>query len=276
LGIGLGLAAPLAGADGFDYAVDLHRRGEHYRAISEFDRWLYFSPDARAPLARRHIAAAYFQGRRWNAAAEAWSRSLAESPTDEAAYFLAESLYELKRLDEAVELYGALAGGSEGFAAPARLRLLSIRLARHEWEGARAQLRAGLDAAQAPLERERWRDWGRRLDQGLDAWSPPPGAALLASALVPGAGQAWAGYPRDGLSALGLVAGFGLWAWVSHQTRNEALTWGFAGLSGVFYLGNLQGAWNAATRSRREQPRRAAQAVIQELPLDGLPEPAAP
>jgi tetratricopeptide (TPR) repeat protein len=68
----------------------------------------------------------------------------------------------------------------------------------------------------------------------------------IASAVLPGAGQAWCGRTADGLFSLLFTGGFAALAIRSHHDGNRSATYllGFLGLS--FYMGNIYGAVNAA------------------------------
>jgi len=75
---------------------------------------------------------------------------------------------------------------------------------------------------------------------------PCPWTAVGLSALVPGAGQFYAGRKRDGiLSLAGVVIAAGASA-LCFMNGYADLGWTFGFFSGLFYTGTLYGAWNSA------------------------------
>ena len=72
------------------------------------------------------------------------------------------------------------------------------------------------------------------------------------SAVVPGLGQLYSGYPCEGLISLASVA---MTALGGVYMRNEGMS-GYSYtlffFSGLFHAGNIYGAWNSAERSNRE------------------------
>lgn len=89
------------------------------------------------------------------------------------------------------------------------------------------------------------------------AWEPlprrSPGLAVGLSAVIPGAGQVYAGAPVQGAGSflLHALAGVGAW-WLVSQ---EQWVWAgvVGGVGGILYLNNLGDAW---VRARRFQERR--------------------
>lgn len=75
------------------------------------------------------------------------------------------------------------------------------------------------------------------------------------SAVIPGLGKAYCGYPGDGLYSLAIVGGFGLLAYDSFR-RHGASTlkgWIFGGATGFFYGGNIYGSVTSALIKNRTQ-----------------------
>jgi hypothetical protein len=79
--------------------------------------------------------------------------------------------------------------------------------------------------------------------------------AVALSALIPGAGQVYTGkYLHGVLSFIGVLATAG-GAWYFYK-RNKDLSMTFMFFSGVFYIGNIYGAYNASSSVNEEIHRR--------------------
>lgn len=98
------------------------------------------------------------------------------------------------------------------------------------------------------------------------------GVAGLLSAVIPGAGQTYAGAPQEGAAAFfvvgGLVAGTALLA-RDPDRRPGAIILGV--ITGSFYLGNIYGAIDAAVRRNRSR-RRTVRRAIEDLERPVWPE----
>jgi len=80
-----------------------------------------------------------------------------------------------------------------------------------------------------------------------------PRLAAGFSALLPGAGQVYAGRRGDGVLSFLAVAGAGAASVLSFMYGYNDLGGMFAFFSGLFYGGNIYGAWNSARRSNRDR-----------------------
>lgn len=101
-------------------------------------------------------------------------------------------------------------------------------------------------------------------------WKRPALAAALSGAL-PGAGQLYAGHPKEALAALTLNTLFiGGAAFAAREQAWPALgVLGFFGLG--FYFGNIYGAADGAIRTNRELRDDTLSAMETELPPMGTP-----
>ena len=94
------------------FADHLFETGDYYRAITEYERVVFFDPDAAAAItARYQIAMSYYRGGKYSLAARHF-RNLAERYPDEAAgkkaaYMVAESHYKDDDYRSAIAALGA-------------------------------------------------------------------------------------------------------------------------------------------------------------------------
>ena len=192
----------------FRFAHTLYTTGEYYRAIGEFQRFLFFHPDH--PLtseAQLTIGLAYFCGERWLQAFEVF-RQITRVTSDasiraEAALWMAETRARGGEPAEAIRLYQELIrqNPTSDMVRRAAYMLGWSYLRQRQWIKARAVF-AQVDA------RSPYHTSAQRLSAALD---PPPAlpqrsptVARLLSTVLPGAGQLYTGHTLDGLIDLGL------------------------------------------------------------------------
>jgi len=199
----------------FAFAQSLFETGEYYRAVGEYQRFLFFQPQhALASQAQLRIALAYFCGEQWLQAFEVFRQvtRMAADPAvrEAAALWMAEALARRGRHEEALRGYREVMAAYPGTPTAARAAYLigwSLLWLR-QWEEAR-QVFAAI-AATSPYYAS-----AQRLASALD---PPPAlpqrsptVARVLSTVLPGAGQIYSGHTVDGLIGLGvhgaLIAG---------------------------------------------------------------------
>jgi tetratricopeptide (TPR) repeat protein len=199
----------------FAFAQWLFDTGEYYRAIGEFQRFLFFSPQhPLASQAQLRIALAYFCGERWLEAFEVFRQvaRVARDPAirEAAALWMAEALAKRGSHEEAMRLYRDVIAKAPGTPSAERAAYLlgwSLLWLR-QWREAR-------QAFAALPETSPYHASAQRLAAALD---PPPAlprrsptVARALSTILPGAGQIYDGDTVDGLIGLGvhgaLIAG---------------------------------------------------------------------
>ena len=231
------------------FAAFLFARGEYDRAATEYLRLLFSATDAeqRAMLALRIGECSFAQGN-FERCLEQQHRFADElrlfRPAREAMFLLAaQSASALGRWQEAVDIlqWSGIAAGSA--ARREQLRLLGITFARMgKLDEAQEAWRTAMREEQDPVSAS--------LLQGIpvlrDAPARSPLLAGVLSAILPGAGYAYAGRPATGLTAL-IINGLFAWATID-AVRGEqygiAAAVGFFGLG--WYVAGITGAASAA------------------------------
>ena len=228
--------------------------GEYYRAITEYQRFLYFFPEAeQANYARLQIGMAYFRGGEYPQAIEAFARIRQSYPSEhfaKAVFYEGVCRSRLKNpkgaQDDFERVVAAAPAAPEADAALAGLALAALD--RNDRDGSRQTVqRLATDYPHTPR--------GAAAADALALFAEdekhPRKSPLLAGALaavVPGSGHAYAGRPRDGLAAF-LVNGLfiaGTVVALEDENYPAAALLGAAGLP--FYLGNIYGASEAARK----------------------------
>ena len=226
---------------------------EFYRAITEYQKLLILFPDsAMADEARFKIGMAYYGGDEFDSAARAFRTLLEKHPTSRyapaAGYQLGLSLWRDHRLDEAAAAFAAVAERypASGDALRARLEGALVAFDNNNTTGSRRELERFLGDYPGDERAGKAREALALLDRELPRKSPL--TAGLLSALLPGAGHLYAGHPGDGATSLLLNGLFIAGTVVAVRQENYAVA-GVVGAIGLpFYLGNIYGAANAATK----------------------------
>jgi TolA-binding protein len=192
----------------FGFAQSLFAAGEYYRAIGEFQRFLFFQPQhPLASEAQMTIGLAFFCGERWLPAFEVFRQVTRATPDAsiraEAALWMAETRARGGDQAEAIRLYQALLRQYPGSVIAQRAAYLIgwSHLRQRQWTEARE--------AFAQVDNESpYHVSSERLVALLD--TPPelpqrsPTVARVLSTVLPGAGQIYTGHTLDGLIGLGL------------------------------------------------------------------------
>jgi TolA-binding protein len=256
----------------FAFAQSLFETAEYYRAIGEFQRFLFFQPaHPLASHAQLTIGLAFFCGERWLQAFEVFRRIARAAPDlsirQEAALWMAETRAHGGDHPEAMRLYQEILRQYPGGALAWRAGYLIgwSRLWQRQWTEARETF------AQVDVKSP-YRGSAERLAAALN---PPPDlpqrspiVARVLSTVLPGAGQIYTGDMLDGLIGLGLhgalIAG----------TTGAVLAGleGAAGIGAFFTWGFYQTQMsNAAARARdfnaQAEERFIGQLAAQERPF---------
>lgn len=244
------LAQPVTAAqpDMFSFAQSLAREADHYRAITEYKRFLhYFPDDPRAAKAQLAIAESFFAGERWEAgdaaAAKVWQNYPGTEDALQARMLYAEAAFKRKDYAAARERYRNLQEFSAALAAQSKQQIgwAYVEEGRlSEAEQSFAQL-----AEPQASELEQFLLDYRQLPR------KSPQLAGTLSALLPGAGQLYTERPKQAGVAFALNAAFiygAIEAW-----NNENYT--VAGILSLFeigwYGGNIYNAMNNAHKINR-------------------------
>jgi tetratricopeptide (TPR) repeat protein len=192
----------------FEFAHSLYVSGEYYRAIGEFQRFLFFQPEhPLASEAQMTIGLAYFCGGRWLQAFEVFRLVTRATPDvamrAEAALWMAETRAREGNQVEAIRLYRELIRQYAGGVIAQRAAYLMGwgYLRQRQWMEAR-------EAFVQVDNKSPYRASAERLAAALDP--PPelpqrsPTMARLFSTVLPGVGQIYTGQTLDGLIGLGL------------------------------------------------------------------------
>ena len=241
--------------EAFDFAESLFHDGDFYRAITEYKRAAFLAGDAPlASRARLGIGLSYQAGEKWEPALETF-RALVDAPSEaavaeRAAFELAETLRKAEDLTAAEAAYARFLTRFPDSKDADRARLArAVCLSRL---GRREEAAKVLDQVPpaSPLAPE-----AGKARAALGAMGPKPKSPALAgvlSAVLPGAGQCYAGYPMGGAATFLMNAGL-IGATVESFRTDRNVLGVFLGTGALLtYVGNIYGAVGDAHKANHD------------------------
>jgi tetratricopeptide (TPR) repeat protein len=262
------------------FADYLFSHQEYYRALGEYERFLFLSPETpEAPRAALRIAECYFNGKLWRLAleaAESFLNRYVPGPLEGKVLLLkARCLLELGRGDRArAELERIIQDHSaEPIAAEAwYLKGLSFAKEGRYLEADESLRQVGNQSTLYSAAR------GMRqvLAEAPGTRRKDPTVAGVLAAVLPGAGHFYCERPGDGAAAFAFTGAF-TWATLeAFQQNHEELGIGLGLVALAFYGGNIFSAVNVAHKynEREEKRRQDRLAPFERLSLEVRPGPS--
>ncbi len=243
----------------FQFAEDLFQRGEYYRAIGEYERFIHFFPESEeVVLARYRIGSAYLKGERYEEALEAFAlvaRQYPESAYADQSYLrMGKAYVQLKRYDDAITHLEKLIDMTpdQNIKDEAHYQCGWVYLEQGSWDSAQACFNQI-----SPENRARFRieDLLRELDKRKDLKRKNPTTAGLL-AIVPGAGHVYCERYRDALVSFLVNGALILAAWEAFDHELYALGGLITVVEIGFYSGNIYSAVNSAHKYNRDEKNR--------------------
>ena len=258
LGTGLARAAvPLDSMPVMEFADDLFSRGDYYRAITEYERFVFLTPESpQAGRARLQVGMCYYRGEKWEAARDQFLKlkeQYSANPEGRDAWLmLAKTYYRLQKYtmaEELIEEFIRKFPNDEHVGDALVMKGICLaRFGNNEW--ARESFRS------VPANSIRSSDVDMLLGQvGRldDVPQKSPGLAAGLSAVLPGAGQLYVERPRDagisflinGVTIAGMLAAF--------NNHEEVVGCLFGLVETSWYFGNIYNASMGAHKYNSRQ-----------------------
>jgi len=234
-------------------------QGEFYRAIGEYNRFLYFFPqDSRADRAMFQIGFSYFQGQQYQDGIRALDRMIQRFPESRyisKAYFLISDCHvRLDQIGNALTTLHNLKMQSRDGDVTDQInyQIGWIHLEGGSWEKAQSYF----DKITI-LNRDKYglNSLKKEIAQGRQIKMKNPRLAGFLS-LLPGMGYAYIGRYSDALAAFLINGGLGFAAYRAFDDDNPALGSLIAVVGAGFYGGNIFGSVSGAHKYNRNQTRR--------------------
>lgn len=248
---------PLTDADQIlGFADALFRDGDYFRAITEYKRFLFLSPnDSRTGRVQLQIGLGYLRGQQWEEARQTFE-NIAQHHADadtrrEALFLIGETLYHQGRYTQAIEEFRRLAEGypQTPVGEHARYQLGWSYLRTRQWPEAAGTF-AAIDTASPLFSSAQTLQEAAREAEHLPRKSPA--LAGLLSAVLPGTGHFYSGRFRDGAIALLLNGAFLAAGVEAVQAGHEAAAGLLLFFEAAWYSGAIYGAVNAAHKLNRD------------------------
>lgn len=237
------------------FADQLMREGEYFRAITEYRRFLFHYPqDPRRAMVHFRIGLAFYRGQSYADALNTF-REVAQHYPDtsygrQAWLWQGESLLQQAQYKAAEQIYTQAVQQfpQTGIEQQARYQQGWTLLYRRQWQDAAYQLQQ--ISPRSPLY-ETAQQLANESLQGEQLSSKSPLVAGVLSAVLPGSGQLYNGRTGDALLAF-LLNGLFI-AGITQAITHDELA--IAGVLGFFeigwYAGNVYGAINGAHKENR-------------------------
>lgn len=247
------------------FADHLYEQGDYYRAITEYERVIFFYPDRpAAKTARFQIALSYFKGNKLDVAIARF-RALAEDyPGDEigkkSLFLLGEACYQKRDYAEAADVFRKFIASYPGdqHADTARVKHGWSSLRQGKWQEAEDEFRK-VPAGSSLRTQAEWFAAEAETYPGIPKKSPALAGGL--SAILPGAGQLYVDRPGDAAASF-LLNGAFLWATVEAFHRGENAVGGvFLFFETGWYAGNIYNAVNGAYKYNRLSQQRYLEGI---------------
>jgi tetratricopeptide (TPR) repeat protein len=227
---------------------------EYYRAVTEYKKYLILFPDgSQSDTALFKTGRAYYLGGEYESAvlifASLHTGFPGSSYAAEAAYHEGVCNAKLNRLDKAATAFEAAATLTSTEIAPrARLGRALVEFDKGDLVETRNNLNRFIADFPADHRSEKIQTALSLLPREDELPRKSPLLAGILSAIIPGSGHMYAGHYGDGATALLLNGLFIAGTAVAIQQENYAVA-GVVGVIGLpFYIGNIYGAANAATK----------------------------
>jgi TM2 domain-containing membrane protein YozV len=242
------------------FADHLFEQGDYYRAITEYERVIFFHPnDPLARTARFQIALSYFKGDRLDQAIDRFRDISRDLPNDEVgrkAYFLlGEAYYQKREYARAVEVFTSFCETypTDPQADAARIRTGWSYLRQGNWRQASEEFQKLPPDSPLHAQADGLAD-GSRSYPDIPKKSPALAGGL--SAVLPGAGQLYINRPGDALVSF-LLNGAFIWATVEAFHNDNNVTGGILlFFESGWYLGNIYNAVSGAHKYNRKSEQQ--------------------
>lgn len=258
------------------FADHLFTSGDYYRAITEYERMIFFYPDH--PLtstAKLQIANAYLQGGRLDQASERF-RALTEGFPDDgvgrkALFLLGETEYQKREYSRAAEIFALYLehypGGEQADAA--RIKGGWCFLRQGKWQQAMEEFQKL--PPDSPLH-PRADGLAEASQRYPDIPKKSPALAGGLSALLPGAGQLYINRPTDALISF-LLNGTFIWAAVEAFRNDNNVTGGILlFFEAGWYTGNIYNAVSGAHKYNRRSEQQFMDNLQAKYSLSYIPD----
>lgn len=242
------------------FADHLFAEGDYYRAITEYERVIFFYPDQpQAKTARFQIAYSYFKGEKFNLAIEKFRVLAQDYPEEElgrrSLFLVGEAYYQKHDYAEAAETFTRFIDSYPGAPAvdEARMKLGWSYLRQGNWQEAAEEFQKVPAGSGLRPQAEELAAAARSYP---DIPKKSPALAGGLSAVLPGAGQLYVGRLNDAAASF-LLNGAFIWATAESFRHHNTATGGILlFFESGWYVGNIYNAVSSAHKYNRRSEQQ--------------------
>ncbi|MBN1899175.1 MAG: tetratricopeptide repeat protein [Spirochaetes bacterium] len=251
------LSSSLFSMDVFQFGLSLYKENDFYRAISEFNRYLFYYPQGKnVDQSFLYIVKSYYFAEQFDkcilVSKEYSEKTKKESLKDKFKFYMASSYLKSEKLKEAGQLFSSLSSDSDKEMKEFGLfRLGWVYLFQKQWQKAADhfnQFEKQYPDSRLVTNSQLIR---KQVLKGIDFTPRSPVLAGIMSSLFPGLGQIYCKRVGDGLVALLFVGSLTYGSYYYYNNGPNEMFYGFAFLNLLFYTGNIFTAVSSAHKYNR-------------------------
>jgi tetratricopeptide (TPR) repeat protein len=232
---------------------ELYKKKMYFDCVSETRRLAAFDTDpARASDYRYFTAMNYFYGGQYlSSAAVISERGDGAAPEQRSIFLTAYSYLNLGRIDEAVNIMGSAPEYSLLPSADVyelAVRRADILLVKRDYDKASDEITRALKSARD----DRLEELLLAIEARNNIFFRSPALSASMSALIPGSGQLYSGFPGAALLSILSVALPAAASWYAYGQGYNGIAAGAGFFSVLFYAGSVYGGYNSACRRNEE------------------------
>jgi len=259
-----------------EFADFLYEQGEFYRAITEYQRFRFYSPDtAEAETALYFIGLSYYRGEQYRdaiAALHSFRELYPDNPRYMGAFYISgRAALLLRDFEDSRSFFEQVQNSTDPLAPLAEAQVLLSYLLERNWDKADAMLRGkeGRIAFHPVWLPAYYEDAATYQDIPHKS----PVIAGLLSAVLPGAGQAYCQRYRDMATAV-VVNGLLIWGSLAALENDETYLAGvLGGIELLFYSGTIFSASSSARKYNRTREEQWLNHIQRNYPLSDISTP---
>lgn len=244
--------------DIFNFALHLYENNDYYRAISEFNRFLFYYPGSKKKNeAYLYIVKSYYNAQQYNQAVfevnnlkKHIKRKYYKENMD---LILAKSYLYLEQFSFASKIFNSLKenGLSKQIKQKSDYGLIWLQIFKNDWEKANEKLSCFIKTYPESSLKEEAFLLKDDIKQGINFSPLSPTLAGIMSSVLPGSGQIYCKRIGDGLVAFTFISLLSYGVYYYHKNGPDEMFYGFAVLDVIFYLGNIYTAFGSAHKYNR-------------------------
>ncbi len=222
----------------------------HFECIAETRRYLFNNPtieENKKNALSYFIAANYYLGAQYSSAVKIATEELPANYIP-GKILLSQALKKAGYLDVSYHAFDGLAYPDDPFL---RYELLIRKADALIVLGKYDEAAREIESQEKFFSSEKLQKFSSALSSFPKNPSCDVSRAVLYSAVIPGAGQVYAGKYFDGFLSFAAVFVSGFGTWYYHQQGDASLRNFFAVFTGIFYAGNIYGGFNSASAVNR-------------------------